>query len=261
MTDLKHLDLKLGKETDEGTLDAVPRSLSRENLKGESSFFGHDLWNAYEVSFLLPNGKPVVYHMQARYDARTPNIVESKSFKLYLNSFNNRVMQNKDEFAAEVRQALSACVGGDVSLQFFGVGDSPVGGLLEGECIDDLNFQPGLPLKRWLNPSGSFTWHSHLLRSRCPVTGQPDWGALWVHGRGPTGIDPESLLSYVVGMREHQDFHEACCERIYAELHALLNPDFLDVACYYTRRGGLDINPRRMSMPGGAIHTAPIWRQ
>ena len=113
--EINALNLKLGRETTEGVLDAVPRSLGRSHLPEPYAFNGFDMWNAYEVSFLLPSQKPVVYHMRAQYDAHSPAIVESKSFKLFLNAQNNRVFQNLEAFEAFVAHQLSQCVGSQVT--------------------------------------------------------------------------------------------------------------------------------------------------
>ncbi len=264
---LRDLNLKLGRDARETNLDPIPRVLGRrETLSGVPAFFGYDLWNAYEVSFLLPSGKPVVYHMQVSYPARTPNMVESKSFKLFLNAQNNRTFENRGSFAGFVQHALSQCVDGPVTLSFFEPDRSPVPEPLPGLNIDNLDFSAGndnncadLPAVR--ENEGEFAFYSHLLRSQCPVTHQPDWGSLAVRGYGPAQPVPESLLAYLISYRNIQDFHETCCERIFVNLFHCLKPTRLEVTCYFTRRGGLDINPHRSTHPSREKRIAPVWRQ
>lgn len=263
---LEGLNLKLGKKTEEGTLDAVPRSLSRDRMAPLPTFYGYDLWNAYEVSFLLPSGKPLVFHMQASYSADSPNIVESKSFKLFLNTFNLATFENLHEFSAKIQPALSTCVGSPVSLKFFAPEESPAPKIIEAESVDHLSLN-GLPgrgheVLQTTSKGGAFSLKSHLLRSNCPVTNQPDWGTVWVRGVAEKTLDPASLLSYLVSLRNHQDFHESCCEVIYRDMHNLLKPESLEISCMYTRRGGLDINPHRFSTAKKCeVFRSPVWRQ
>ena len=263
--DLTALNLKLGRRTSEGVLDPVPRSLGRQSL-GESAppFYGVDLWNAHEVSFLLPSGKPVVYHMRICYDADTRFMVESKSLKLFLNAQNSRVYQNVAAFGEFVSDALRQCVAGVVDLRFYGPDAllpvrTPI-----GLCVDDLEFVAGsgiVPVGAALGEKGDFALYSHLLQSHCPVTDQPDWGCVSVVGRGPAKPEPASFLAYIVSLRGRQAFHESCCEKIFVDLHRALKPGFLEVTCYYTRRGGLDINPRRSTREGDRAPFHPVWRQ
>lgn len=264
-TDLSALRLKLGQHTSEDGLDPVPRALSRQGREWPR-FYGWDLWNAYEVSFLLPSLKPVVYHLQVSYPADSPMIVESKSFKLFLNARNGRVFADLEAFAAELRQELSACVGAAVELVFHPAETGPARIALDAALLDELEpsahaaaYAP--TLLRRLPSAASFSFKSHLLRSNCPVTNQPDWGTVWLRGRGAFAPDPAALLAYLISFRNHQDFHEACCEAIFADLHQLLEPTELTVSCHYTRRGGLDINPVRSTDPGIRPITAMVWRQ
>lgn len=260
---LEHLNLKLGRKTNAGELDAVPRALSRRE---GAVYRGYDLWNAYEVSFLLPSGKPAVYHLQAIYPATSPNIVESKSFKLYLNSFNNRVFADVDAFSAHIKPELEACVGAEMELIFLGPDLGPTRRSLPGICLDVLDpatgaEHPDVGLLRRRESTRPFLLYSHLLRSNCPVTNQPDWGSVLISGRGPWEAEPVSLLTYLLSYRNHQGFHEACCEGIYSDLMDVLEADNLTVACFYTRRGGLDINPLRTTEKTWDIQPRPVWRQ
>ena len=264
--DLNRLGLKLGKQTSEERLDPVPRALSRRSMS-LPEMYGHDLWNAWEVGYLTPKGRPVVWHMQCVYAADTPNIVESKSFKLFLNARNNESFEDLPAFENHARKELTACVGGPVDVRFYAPETTPGTRKLQGICIDQAEterfpseYDPGL-LGSGRASSGEFRFHSHLLRSLCPVTAQPDWGAVEIVGQGPRSPEPAALLAYIVGLRNHQDFHEVCCERIYADLYNILKPDRLTVRCLYTRRGGLDICPVRSTHPAPELLREPVWRQ
>ena len=274
MTDLEGLNLKLGRRVDQGGLDPIPRSLGRQRFAERDGdrlpFYGYDLWNAWEVGFLLPSGKPVVYHMQATYDAHSPFMVESKSFKLFLNGCNNRVFDGLAAFSDDVRKALSSCLEADVTLAFYAPDEEPGRCRLSGQALDDLepsaivtDYDPNL-LGSEPCSNGSFAFYSHLLRSNCPVTNQPDWGSIRISGRGALQPVAASLLAYLISFRNHQDFHEACCETVFLDLYERLTPDFLEVSCHYTRRGGLDINPLRTTRADRsetAMFKETVWRQ
>lgn len=270
MTDQeKHLEtlgLKLGRNDQLNTeLDAVPRALGRGDREFPE-FYGVDMWNAYEVSFLKPNGIPVVYQMQATYLADSPNIVESKSFKLYLNSLNFTVFDDLEAFSKTVSQALSDCVQAPVRLRFFAPEIMPARNAAPGRNIDHLEpdqlsdqYNPGLLRKEEGSPF--WAYHSHLLRSNCPVTGQPDWGTVIIEGDGDQPPEPRSLLAYLLSYRNHRGFHESCCETIFADIWDTYAPNKLTVACRYTRRGGLDINPIRSSAAVFKQIEGLFWRQ
>jgi 7-cyano-7-deazaguanine reductase len=216
---------------------------------------GVDLWNCFELSWLLPSGKPVVAIGEFAIPADSPNIIESKSFKLYLNSLNQTVFAVTSELLAVLQKDLSAAAGKAVGVRVRSLGEVAAEGVasLPGRCIDELDVsisnyaQPQAQLLR-CEPGRIVeeSLHSHLLKSNCPVTGQPDWGSLVVQYRGPA-LDPASLLGYLVSFRQHADFHEQCVERIYLDLLHLLKPQQLTVYARYVRRGGLDINPYRSS--------------
>ncbi|MDJ0841227.1 MAG: NADPH-dependent 7-cyano-7-deazaguanine reductase QueF [Acidobacteriota bacterium] len=259
------LGLKLGRQTTESSLDPIPRSMGREGRE-ELDFYGYDLWNAYEVSFLLPSGKPTAYVMQASYDAASPNMVESKSFKLFLNAQNNRVFENADAFERFVKTQLEACIGAPVHLTFLAPDISLAPLKLPGRRLDDLepttiaeHYDAGL--LESFEADRLFLFHSHLLRSNCPVTNQPDWGAVMIMGKGPRQPKPEALLAYLLSYRNHQGFHETCCEQIFFDLRDALEPERLEVGCFYTRRGGLDINPFRTTESEFTMYPRPVWRQ
>lgn len=252
-------DLKLGKQTqysdkyDPSLLQSVPRSLSRDNigLSDTLPFNGADIWNAYEVSWLNPKGKPIVAIMRCVVPYNSTNLIESKSFKLYLNSFNQTHFLNSDEVVKTITKDLSLCAEGRVSVNMLTsnqfnqckIGDLP------GTIIDDLDIEINEydislnPLKTHTKPCEE-TLVTHLLKSNCLITNQPDWGSLMVRYSGPQ-IDKASLLKYIISFRQHNEFHEQCVERIFCDILNQCKPNRLSVYARYTRRGGLDINPFR----------------
>ena len=230
-------------------------------------YVGVDIWNCYELSWLLPSGKPVVAMGQFIVPADSPNIIESKSFKLYLNSFNQSVYASFADVQTLLVADLSKVAQAPVQVELKTLQEVVVEGLHEplGQCIDDLD----ISISSYDHPSAQLLscgaerieeqLYSHLLKSNCPVTGQPDWGTVQVHYRG-LNIDHASLLTYLISFRQHQDFHEQCVERIFLDLQRLLEPEFLSVSARYVRRGGLDINPYR-STEQTAISNLRLARQ
>ncbi|WP_341520510.1 NADPH-dependent 7-cyano-7-deazaguanine reductase QueF [Pseudomonas sp. G.S.17] len=214
---------------------------------------GVDFWNCFELSWLLPSGKPVVAIAEFSIPADSPNIIESKSFKLYLNSLNQTPFAERAELVATLEKDLSAAAGKPVGVRIRSLADIEAEGVaaLSGVCIDDLDVtihsydrpQPEL-LRCDDSRVVAEAVHSHLLKSNCPVTSQPDWGSVAVEYRG-AALDHASLLAYIVSFRQHSDFHEQCVERIFLDLQRLLKPEKLTVYARYVRRGGLDINPYR----------------
>ncbi|QNQ99484.1 NADPH-dependent 7-cyano-7-deazaguanine reductase QueF [Pseudomonas oryzihabitans] len=218
-------------------------------------FHGVDVWTCYELSWLLPSGKPVVAIGEFAIPADSPNIIESKSFKLYLNSLNQSMFASLAELEAVLVKDLSAAAGGTVGVSLVSLDDWTARGVRRpaGQCVDDLD----ISLDRYAHPQvellsvsearDSQRFYSHLLKSNCPVTGQPDWGTVVIDYEEGLALDPASLLRYLVAFRQHADFHEQCVERIYLDLWRLLKPAKLTVFARYVRRGGLDINPYRSS--------------
>jgi 7-cyano-7-deazaguanine reductase len=247
---------------DAGLLFPIPRTEARSKLGLDEAlpFVGVDLWNAYELSWLDQRGKPQVALAEFRVPATSPNLVESKSFKLYLNSFAQERLANADALRATLIADLSAAAGAPVSVsliaptspQAFPVSVLP-GELIDGVAITIENYGPPAPelLKSDAQETVEETLVSHLFRSNCPVTGQPDWASLQIAYTGPR-IDRAALLRYLVSFRTHSDFHEACVERIFLDLRARCAPVKLSVYARFTRRGGLDINPFR-ALPGAAM--------
>lgn len=214
-------------------------------------FFGEDVWNGYEISWLNKQGIPQVAMAEFRLPATTPYLIESKSFKLYLNSFNQTQFSCKEQVEQRMVKDLSNAAGGPVKVNIL-----PLNYQFPAEpktiCIDDLDIEMDHyeldPSVLSLSKEDEFegTLVSHLLKSNCPVTGQPDWGSIYIEYKGAR-IDEKSLLTYIVSLREHQDFHEQCVERTFWDIWTRCKPRELTVYARYVRRGGLDINPLRSS--------------
>lgn len=249
---------------DAGLLFPIARATGRAELGlGDAlPFDGVDVWNAYELSWLDTRGKPEIALAEFRIPATSPNIVESKSFKLYLNGYNQERVASIDALCERLVHDLSAAAGAPVAVALL----PPVrfGSLslheLDGDSIDALPLDVddyGPPNPAHLRADGSTpvaeTLVSNLLKSNCPVTGQPDWASVRIRYRGPR-IEREGLLRYLVSFREHAGFHEQCVERIFVDLLRCCEPDALEVYARYTRRGGLDINPWRANSGAGATN-------
>lgn len=240
---------------DAGLLYPIPRALGRDEiaLGGAAAlpFFGIDRWHAYELSWLDARGKPRVATATLQVPADSPNLIESKSLKLYLNSCNATRFDSAERFRAQVEVDLSAAAGAGVILAFgLPAVDAPAADSIDALDIDIDRYGP--PDATLLATTGDDVieevLHSSLLKSNCPVTGQPDWADLFVAYLGPR-IDRASLLRYVASFRDHAGFHEQCVERIFMDVFAHCLPQSLSVEARYTRRGGLDINPWRAT-PG-----------
>jgi 7-cyano-7-deazaguanine reductase len=239
---------------DPGLLFPIPRREGRERigLAQPLPFRGWDVWNAWELSWLDARGKPQVAWAEFHIPADTANIIESKSFKLYLNSLNQHRFDAAEALVQVLRRDLSACAGGSVEVVVHSPESWPSFPLVApaGTCLDALpvdieHYTPRPELLRVCSPEvASRQVFSRLLRSRCPVTGQPDWGTVLIEYTGAE-IDPAGLLAYVVSFRQHQDFHEQCVERMFCDILARCAPQALTVQARYLRRGGLDINPCR----------------
>jgi 7-cyano-7-deazaguanine reductase len=241
---------------DPGLLFPIARAPQREAL-GVSDplpFHGVDIWNAYELSWLDARGKPEVAIAEFRFPATTPNIVESKSFKLYLASFHQERLASADALRERIARDLSAAAGGsvEVTLTQSSRFDALALAGLEGESIDGEPVEiesygpPDASLLKTTMDDADETLVSDLFKSNCPVTGQPDWASIAIRYAGPR-IDRAALLRYLVSFRHHADFHEHCVERIYMDISRSCTPRTLEVYARYTRRGGLDINPWRSS--------------
>jgi 7-cyano-7-deazaguanine reductase len=250
-------------------LFAVARIDARRgsNIGQSVPFSGIDLWNAWELTWLDSNGKPVVATAEIRVPAESPSIIESKSLKLYLNSLSMSRFENIASVSAVIHADLSKTAGNEVSVKLFPADtwhDHQVS-LLPGKCIDDRPATTsGKDVDSSLLKSDRQTdvledLHSHLLYSNCPVTNQPDSGSILIRYSGPK-IDETSLLNYLVSYRQHNDFHEACVERIFVDIKNQCKPDKLTVYARYNRRGGLDINPFRSDFEDSPENIR-LWRQ
>ena len=250
---------------DPSLLVAIPRYLNREayGIKEESlPFIGLDVWNAYEVSAITKKGLPVAGMLKIVCPADSPFHVESKSIKLYLNSFNmtafGETAKECIEFIeSQVSKDLTDLLQGKVTCKFFTSGDmheyefvefTPLGALVDLDAIEFTSFHSdATQLKIWEVKENVVVKkiESDLLRSNCRVTNQPDWGDVFIHMEGKNIPDEASLAQYIVSHRQVSHFHEEICEMIFTHLTEAYQPQALMVACLYTRRGGLDINPIR----------------
>jgi len=255
-------NLPLGKATvytseyDPGLLCPIPRKFKRDEigLTADLPFHGVDIWNAYELSWLTPKGMPVVAMGEFRIPCESLNLIESKSLKLYLNSFNQTRFDDFESVRALMSQDLGGAAGIPVDVRLISAAEFSTESFatLPGHCIDDLD----LAIENYSLDFGVLegaadpqqqvaeTLHSHLLKSNCLVTNQPDWGSVLIRYKG-SKIDHEAVLRYLISFRQHNEFHEQCVERIYSDLMRFCHPDKLTVYARYTRRGGLDINPYR----------------
>ena len=246
-------------EYDPSLLFPIERSGKREEIgiTGDLPFHGVDIWNAYELSWLNAKGKPIVAMGEFFIPADSPRLIESKSFKLYLNSFNQTKFDSVREAADRMTTDLSKAAGAEVRVTLVPLsqmGHSADIASLPGQCIDELDIEtdqyqtdPGL-LARASDEVVHEVLHSHLLKSNCLVTGQPDWGSVVIDYTGPR-LDHAALLKYLISFRQHNEFHEQCVERIFQDLRRECGVERLTVYARYVRRGGLDINPYRSNDP------------
>ncbi len=213
-------------------------------------FYGVDIWNGYEISWLNLKGKPVVCVAEFRIPAHSEFLIESKSFKLYLNSYNQSRFADAKTVQVQMAADLSQAAGAPVAVEFYGL-DAVMAAPIAAKCLDDLDieiqqYQPDASLLKNTEGFEKGWLVSHLLKSNCPVTGQPDWGSLYIYYEGQK-IDEAGLLAYIVSLRQHQGFHEQCVEQCFQDISLRCHPRKLIVYARYVRRGGLDINPFRSS--------------
>lgn len=277
-SDAKELaGLTLGKKTDyahqydPSLLQPVPRSLNRDDLDLGNTlpFQGCDLWTLYELSWLNEKGLPQVAIGNVAIPATSANLIESKSFKLYLNSYNQTRFASWEDVQAQLVRDLSACAGETVSVELKPLSTYTAESIvtMRGECIDDQDieiedyqFDDALLHNAAQGEMVSEVLHSHLLKSNCLITNQPDWGSVEIAYHGAQ-INREALLRYIVSFREHNEFHEQCVERIFTDIMRYCQPQSLTVYARYTRRGGLDINPFRSSHQSAPSHNHRMARQ
>ncbi|MFT7052897.1 MAG: 7-cyano-7-deazaguanine reductase [Psychromonas sp.] len=271
-------NLSLGKKTeykssyDATLLQAVPRSLNRDELQLSEHnlpFYGVDLWNIYELSWLNSKGKPVVATGVIKVPFDSKNLIESKSFKLYLNSFNQSKFASVDAVQKVLTADLSHCADQAVSVKLNTDLDnfSDKLGTFTGQCLDALdieidNYQLNANYLQDLcsQEQVTETLYSHLLKSNCLITSQPDWASIEISYSGKK-LDREKLLRYLISFRQHNEFHEQCVERIYCDIMKFGQIDSLCVYARYTRRGGLDINPLRTTERINVINNIRLLRQ
>lgn len=260
-------DLTLGKTTEycseynPNLLQAVPRSLNRNDLSLANNslpFMGEDVWYGYELSWLNNKGKPVVAVAEFRFVCTSPNLVESKSFKLYLNSFNQSKFSSFHEVEQVLSKDLSATAGVQAQIKLFNVEQCPALAIKlvnqdvicideEDITVDNYQYQAELLKDAQINSPSKIVNEnivSHLLKSNCLITNQPDWASVYISYKG-TAIKHSVLLQYLISFRQHNEFHEQCVERIFCDLKKFCQLEELTVFARYTRRGGLDINPFR----------------
>lgn len=255
-------DLSLGKQVDyefeynPGLLQGVPRSLSRDTLNLAGSglpFDGIDTWTGYELSWLNLKGKPNVAILECHVPITSKNLIESKSFKLYLNSFNQTKFASAEDVRQVLQADLSACAGEPVEVklilpeQFSSLQFQEFNGtLLDSLDVEIDQYSPNTQYLTVMKSEAGVqeTLVSHLLKSNCLITSQPDWASIQIRYEGKA-IEHEGLLKYLISFRQHNEFHEQCVERIYNDIMQHCQPDKLTVCARYTRRGGLDINPFR----------------
>ncbi|RJY19499.1 NADPH-dependent 7-cyano-7-deazaguanine reductase QueF [Parashewanella spongiae] len=264
-------ELTLGKATgyDEvynpNLLQGVPRKLNRDAISLTSTlpFHGFDIWTGYELSWLNSKGKPMVAIVEVQLSHTSENLIESKSFKLYLNSFNQTKFDSVEQLQQMLKQDLSLCSNGAVTVNIIEPKHFSTQRVIEfpGTCIDNLDievndysFNPdylvdGTDDKQIV----AETLNSNLLKSNCLITSQPDWGSVMIRYQGPK-INREKLLRYLISFRQHNEFHEQCVERIFVDLKKYCHCSKLTVYARYTRRGGLDINPFRSDFEQPSIN-------
>ena len=262
--------LPLGQSTqypdqyDPGLLFQIPRTENRLKLGIKENqalpFVGVDIWNAFELSWLNPKGKPQIALAEFQIPADSPHMIESKSFKLYLNSLNNAHFADEHELRERLITDLSAAAGSKITARIQAnemiakKGMQEMGGVLLDRL--DIEIDPNIPADpSLLGVNEDFgpieqCLVSHLLKSNCPVTGQPDWASVQIRYQGRPILE-EGLLRYLIGFRQLGEFHEHCVETIFSDIKRECKPDKLSVYARYTRRGGLDINPFRTD------HNAP----
>ena len=256
---------------DASLLFPIPRADKRAELGlfDAPPFFGADMWTLYELSWLNLRGKPQVALAQVTVPCESPNIVESKSLKLYLNSFNNSRFADAREVRERIRADVSAATGAGIGIKTIGpeMFDREPIHEMDGLSIDRLDVEclhftpaPELLFAEFDELPVTETLTSSLLKSNCLVTGQPDWGSVQIAYSGPA-INQEGLLQYLVSFRNHNEFHEQCVERIFMDVWTRCKPIKLSVYARYTRRGGVDINPFRCSYPMQLPPNVRIARQ
>lgn len=247
----------------------IPRAIKRGEIgidDKDPGFYGVDIWTHYEISWLNQKGKPMVAIGEISYPASSLNIIESKSMKLYFNSFNNTKLSGVDELINTVTSDLSQGVGSSVKFKLIKLNDGfNIKCGSSAYCLDDLDiecsiYQPAPELLVCEKETVNECVYTNLLKSNCLVTNQPDWGTIYIDYFGAK-INHEGLLKYIVSLRDHNEFHEQCVERVFNDIQNRCNPERLTVYARYTRRGGLDINPYRTTDKDFTVNNLRLVRQ
>ena len=241
---------------DNSLLFPIARHLKRKEIgiEGTPAFHGHDLWNAYEISWLNTKCKPISATGQFIIPSKSPFLIESKSLKLYLNSFSQTQFHTENDVCQTIEQDLTRICKTPVSVTLFTGNQHPMNTMPSfWDCIDNIDivideYKPNKKLLKTSPKTVRRNIFSNLLKSNCPVTNQPDWGSLFIEYKG-NDIVSSSLLQYIISFRCHTEFHEQCVERIFTDIMNECAPESLTVFAKYTRRGGLDINPVRSNEP------------
>lgn len=241
-------------------LKGIPRKKHRKNIEInciDLPFIGKDIWTLYELSWLNAHGLPQISIAKIEFDITTINIIESKSLKLYINSFNQVKFKKSIDLIEKITSDLNKCAIGNVSIQLFNLNDIENIGIskFSGLCIDNKNISIKLyNYNKFLLKNSSKvqeliteSLYTNLFKSNCPVTNQPDWASINIIYTG-FKISHIALLKYLISFRTHHEFHEECIERIFNDIQNICHPTKLSVYARYTRRGGIDINPWRSNM-------------
>lgn len=260
------MNLHLGKQSnylssyDKTLLESIPRQWARESIgiKNIKGFFtGNDIWNCYEFSWLNQRGKPEVRVLKFEVPCESKFIVESKSVKLYLNSFHNTKFDNEEMVCNLLKQDLSEYTNAKIDVEIFRLNQLNENKLIlfPGICLDDIEIETNIyevdsTLLKLSNENIHIQeeLYSNLLKSNCLVTSQPDWASIYIKYKG-LKIDHASCLKYLISFRNHNEFHEQCVEHIFSDIMRICAPTELFVYAKYTRRGGIDINPYRTNLP------------
>ncbi|HBD96259.1 MAG: hypothetical protein A2015_08180 [Spirochaetes bacterium GWF1_31_7] len=257
---------------DKSLLFPIKRDVNRANAQIDSTVFtGYDIWNCYELSYLNRNGVPQVRKCRIVYPSDSVCIVESKSLKLYLGSFIMTQFDGDESVQKIIQTDLQEILlSSFVKVELFDyIATGVIYPIPSNQLLDNLDVvcdvytvDSSLLSCKKHEESAVYSHWTNLLKTNCPITGQPDWATVQIEYKGVFEVIPQSLLKYIISYREHGDYHETCCEKIFTDLFTILNPEYLFVKCFFTRRGGIDINPCRFYGIGSdGIFNEKHWRQ
>ena len=253
-------------------LFAISRDISRKNKSNDILFLGYDVWNCYEFSYLNSKGKPINKVLKIVYSSKSKNIVESKSLKLYLFGFSMTKFDNEEKLLNLIKNDLNKTLD-TPHLELFLISGNEINSFNEVNKenlldeidveIEDYCVNKGLLQYEENSEPVEIERYSNLLKTNCPVTGQPDWATIYIKYYSKRVIKDSSLLKYIISYRNHSDYHESCCEKIYSDIYSLINPETLIVKCFFTRRGGIEINPIRYNKEAidSKNYNFHYWRQ